>query len=421
MLSSVGSWERWIGRLEAVPLGARLGVAWMVCLLPRAVVTWRMGPISDYLRFADPTAESHAYLYPAYEALARLLWACSGGSVLLHVGQHVALHAAVGPLVYLCCARLKLSPGAAWLSVLGVALLPYYVSLAARQPQTGLVISFVATLLLVFLRWWDAAFSWRGGLTFAFLGFLSALLRPNLLVSVGLLYALALGYAGYRRATATGSFSPGAPGRILASGAVLGLLLVGLSAVSQLRTGYASPFPPVAGYNLYIGHNEHVGAYLRRYDILSLEDIWRDHGAPSEVLATHAPYERDRVLLRVGLDYAREHPGETLSNVLLKALRYWDVRLEDAEENPLLWNLGFTAPYLGYGCLAVLGIFWMLRERRGVALAILAVLLVSYWLPHLVFFPTIRMRMTTEFVLIVLAAHALDRLLATNGGPLRQR
>jgi hypothetical protein len=90
-----------------------------------------------------------------------------------------------------------------------------------------------------------------------------------------------------------------------------------------------------------------------------------------------------------------------------KGIRYWDVRLEDADDNPLLWNLAFTGPYLVYGPLALLGALRMLRRGHGVLLAALGALLLAYWLPHLVFFPTIRMRMTTEFALVVMAAYAV--------------
>jgi hypothetical protein len=408
----MGFLQRWAERLEATPAVARFGLAWVLCLVPRSIAVWGMGPIGDYLQFTDPTARTEAFWYPAYEALAHLLWAISGGILGVYVALHLALHAALGPLVYSTCVRLKLPALTGWLAVFGVALLPYYISLAARQPQVGVVISFVAGALLVFLRWRDSDLAWRHGLTFALFGFFSALLRPNLLLSVGALYALALGCTAIGSPGFDAGGRPRATGRILASGAVLGLLLVGLAAVSKVHTGHASPFAPVAGHNLYLGHNERLGEYLRRHDILSVEDIVRDHGFPAEAAAIENIYERDPVLGRLGLDYALQHPGETIVNTGLKALRYWDVRLEDAENNPLLWNLAFTGPYLVYGSLALLGTWWMLRDGRGLALAILAALLVSYWIPHLVLFPTIRMRMTTEFVLIVLAAYAAGRLLA---------
>jgi hypothetical protein len=90
--------------------------------------------------------------------------------------------------------------------------------------------------------------------------------------------------------------------------------------------------------------------------------------------------------------------------------------MEDAEENPLLWNLAYTGPYLACLALGALGAAAMLRSGQGRALLLVAAVLVSYWIPHLVMFPTIRMRMTTEFLLIILAGHGLAVLLLRGEG-----
>jgi hypothetical protein len=398
---------RWFDRLEALPLGVRIALAWLVCLLPRALAAATLGLVGDYLVFADASARTRSWWYPLYRWLAETLWAASGGSAAVHAGWHMALHAAVGPLVYGCCRRLRLSAATSWLAVVGVALLPYYVSLSSRQPQVGVVVSFVALMLWVFLGWRNGGFGWLGALGFAALGALSALLRPNLLLTVGALYALALVEVAW-----------GQRGRVAAalrvgvSGFLVALALFGLAASSRARTGHWSPFQPLAGYNLWLGHNERAGAYLRRWDILSLEDVVRDHGFPPEVEGIEDPYERDREFGRLAVEFARAHPRETLENTLLKAARYWDFRLEDADENPPLWNLAYSAPYLASLLLALLGARRWARAGHRYALLVVTVLLVSYWLPHLVMFPTIRMRMTTEFALILLAAEGLAGLVA---------
>jgi hypothetical protein len=403
--------QRWSAKMDSAPAGFRLGLAWLLCFVPRAVAAWRLGPIGGYRHFADPSVQPEAFWYPAYVALARAFWAASFGSVTLHVAWHVALHAIIGPLVYAICRRAGLGETVGWISVLGVALLPYYVSLAARQPQVGAVISFVALVVLAFLWWRDSDFRWPAGVIFAVLGFVSALLRPNFLLSMAALYAVALTLLRTSGRHVASAARAAASLRILASGAALACLMGALAGFSLWRTGHPSPFPPVTGYNLYLGHNERVNEYLHRYDILSLEDINRDHGLPPEAARQGDLHERDRILYRFGMDYIRENPRETFINVLWKSVRYWDIRLEDADDNPTLWNLAFTGPYLVYGTLALFGAFWMLRDGRGVVLAVLAALLLSYWLPHLVFFPTIRMRMTTEFALVVLAAYAAARWL----------
>lgn len=402
---------RWIDRLEALPLAARAVLAWLVCLVPRALATASLGLVGDYRVFADPTARTQSWWYPFYRELAEGLWASSGGSVALFAAWQLALHAAVGPLVYGCCRRLGLSGGSAWFAVLGVALLPYYVSASARQPQVGVVIAFVVLVVWAFLGWRNSGFGWRGAIGFAALGATSTLIRPNLLLTVAALYALALAEhppdPRERRAAAA---------RILGSGLLVALALLGLAAAAKARTGAWSPFQPVAGYNLWLGHNPRVGEYLRRWDVLSVEDAVRDHGFPEEIEAIEDPYQRDRKFTQLALEYARSHPRETLVNTLVKAGRYWDFRMEDAEENPLLWNLAYTGPYLACLALGALGAAAMLRSGQGRALLLVAAVLVSYWIPHLVMFPTIRMRMTTEFLLIILAGHGLAVLLLRGEG-----
>lgn len=398
--------SRWIDRIEALPLAARIALAWLLCLIPRAIAAGGLGLIGDYRVFADASARTHAWWYPLYRQLAEILWACSGGSVLVFVGWHLALHASVGPLVYGCCRRLRLSATTAWLAVCGVALLPYYLSVGARQPQVGVVIAFVALTLWVFLGWRNSGYGWRGALGLAALGALSTLLRPNLLLTVGAFYALALGEVVWG-----GRHETRAVPRIFASGLLVAVALFGMAAGARMRTGHWSPVQPLAGYNLWLGHNEYVGGYLRRWDILSVEDVVRDHGFPPQLEGSEDLYQRDRVLGRLAVEYALAHPGETALNTLLKAARYWDFRLEDAENNPFLWNLAYTGPYLACVLLGLLGARRLVRTGRGDALLVIAVLLVSYWIPHLVLFPTVRMRMTTEFALIMLAAEGLTGLL----------
>lgn len=396
---------RWIDRLEALPLAARIALAWLVCFVPRVIAAIGLGLMGDYYVFSDASARTHSWWYPLYRELAQVLWACSGGSVVVHAGWHFALHASVGPLVYGCCRRLRLSAATAWLAVCGVALLPYYLSVSPRQPQVGVVIAFVALTLWVFLGWRNGGFGWRGGLGLAALGALSTLLRPNLLLTLGAFYALALAEVlSSRRDRAAAAL------RILASGFLVAVALVGLGAASRVRTGHWSPFQPLAGYNLWLGHNELAGAYLRRWDILSLEDVVRDHGFPPQVEGIEDAYQRDREFGRLAVEFALAHPRETALNTLLKAARYWDVRLEDAEKNPPLWNLAYTGPYVACLLLGLLGAVRWARGGHGYALLVMGVLLVSYWIPHLVMFPTVRMRMTTEFALIVLAAEGLAGL-----------
>jgi hypothetical protein len=141
----------------------------------------------------------------------------------------------------------------------------------------------------------------------------------------------------------------------------------------------------------------------------------RDHGLPPEADAAPDLHARDAVLQRLALEFIRAHPGTVLDNTLRKAWRWWDLRLEDAERNPWWWNLGYTGPYLAIAGLAVFGAWRMLGTGRSAALGLIAVVVISYWLPHLVLFPTIRMRMTTEFLLILVAAYGAAGLAPAAG------
>jgi hypothetical protein len=387
----------WLQPIETWPVSRRLVLAFLICLLPRAVAALVLGVTGDYRVFADPGAQKESWWYPLYGALAAAIWSASFGRVAIHVAWHVAIHSAVGPLTYAIARRLQLGALAAWLAVAGVALLPYYVAVSARQPQVGVVISFVALLVFLFVVWRDAGWRLAGGLGFAAASVASAFLRPNLLLTEATLYGVALlaaARAADRRALA----------RILGSGACVGLALLAAAAVARTQTGHWTPFQPLAGYNLWLGHNPRTGEYLRRWDVLSVEDAVRDHGLPPEADAAPDLHARDAVLQRLALDWIRAHPGDALENTLWKAWRWWDVRLEDADRNPWWWNLTYTGPYLAIVALAGIGAWRMLRTGRGAALGLIAAVVVSYWLPHLVLFPTIRMRMTTEFLLIVVAA-----------------
>jgi hypothetical protein len=382
-----------------------LPLAFALCLMPRAVALAVLGPIGDYRVFADPEALTEAHWYPLYRALAEILWSVSAGSVAVFVTWHLALHAALGPIVYATARRLRLSSVAAWLAVLGVACLPYYVAVAARQPQVGVVISFVAMSFWCFLVWRDRNWDWKLGVVFAAVCFVSAVLRPNLLLTDAALYGFAI--ISVIRAGQARTALP----RILASGTLVALMVFGLAAESRMSTGHWSPFQPITGYNVWLGHNERVGEYLRRYDVLSVEDVTRNHGLPASVVGIADPYERDAALGRLGVAHILANPGVTVQNTLWKAWRWWDIRLEDAERNPLWWNLTYSAPYLVYGVLALFGAAQLWRSRRRASIGLVALMLSTYWLPHLVLFPTIRMRMTTEFLLVLLAAVAAAKLL----------
>ena len=396
---------RWLQAVERLGLTARLVLAWLFCAIPRVAFTLITGPAEDYRYFQG--MPFHSYWYPLYTLIAHSFWTISRGSLPVYVGLHLVIHSLIGPAVYLLARQLRFSPAGAWCSVVGAALLPYYVSIAGRQSNVGIVIVLFAVLLVGFVLWVNRGLSLFPGCLFAALAFLILPIRPNALSVVAFLYTLALFVALQQR----GEASPGALRRGLARVALSGvtfLALVGGLAWGNLRTtGHFTPFTPNSGYNLYVGNNPDVPSYVRRHDIMSLESAIFDHGLPGEVTAEADPYERDRMLARLAAGYIAANPRQTLDNALMKTLRYWDYRMERAAELPWLWNAGLAVPYFVYGSLAVFGSWLMWRRGRRFALAVLGGSLVFYWLPHLVYFGSIRMRMTSEFLLLMLAAYAL--------------
>jgi len=384
-----------LDRLEALHPAIRLSLAWVACVAPRAAFAARFGVGHDYTYFLDGDTDSA--WYPLYESLASGLWAASGGRVRVHVAFHLALHSLIGPLVYALSKRLGLGGRTAWLAALGVAGLPYYVSVGARQPQVGLTIVLMALLLLIFAAWKAERFGPGPGLLFALASAALLTLRPNAASTIAALYGLAALWTLARpRSRSIAAARP-----VVASGVLLLLLTTGLAWRNLQREGRFSPFTGNLGFNLYMGNNPQVGAYALRYDITSLQDTTAG-GIPAEAAATPLA-DRDRVFRRLALDYIRRHPLRSAWNAVLKSWRYWDVRLEDARLTPPLENLAYTLPYLGYGSLALAGA-WRLWSRRHDALIVIGAVIVSYWLPHAVFFGTVRMRMTVEFLLVALAA-----------------
>jgi 4-amino-4-deoxy-L-arabinose transferase-like glycosyltransferase len=388
-----------LDRLERAQPSSRLLVAWAACALPRAALAAIVGLDEDYGYFIH--GRTNSAWYPLYEWLAASLWSLTGGSVRLYFAAHLAIHSLLGPIVYGLTRKLGLGARAAWLAVIGVAFMPYYVSLSARQPQVGITIVMVAALLLVYAGWTGGRRSRGAGILFAAMCGLTIAIRPNALSVIAVLYLLALAGTGDRPQ----DVRRGRLVSVLTSGGVFAAILLALAAINLQREGRFSPFTGNVGFNLYVGNNPHVGEYALRYDITSLQDSL-DESLPPDY-ATTPNEERDDLLRRAALDYMSAHPGQSIWNAVLKTWRYWDPRLEDARLTPLHWNLAYTLPYVVYGLLA-LGGAWILWKRgsRSALLVIVATLL-AYWLPHAVFFGSVRMRMTTEFLLIVLAACAV--------------
>jgi hypothetical protein len=386
-------------------------LAFALCLAPRLAIVLALG-FSDYAAQVEPTMSrpnyplSYSGIYPLYIAYASLLKVVSFSSPRVFILLGAAFQSLIGPLVLSISRELKLGASGGWLAVVGVAFLPYYVSIAGRQPQLGFTIVLVAWLLLLLLRWFASGFSAMGGaLAIGVLGALMALLRPNVVFSVLVLYGVAIAIVVIRSGARGASLATRAVwrSRVLVSVAVFACVQVAIFTSNWLRTGHPSPFTNT-GYNLYVSNNQYVGDYLWSHDMTSFEDTVFDHRIPAIIERTADPFEVDATFKRLALEYMRAHPVETIKSALVKGLRYWDFRLEDADRNGLGMNLAYSVPYLLSLLLAVYGIRDLYERGLKTQLLVVLVFLFSYFLPHAVFFGTIRMRMTTEFMLVVLAA-----------------
>ncbi|MFH1834795.1 MAG: hypothetical protein ABH851_01250 [Methanobacteriota archaeon] len=384
-------------------------IAWIICLIPRIVFIVLSGGILE-TNYAFLQSNLVEYHYPLYQTVNSLLWTISFKQPLICLGLFLSIHAFVGPLVFLLSKLLNFPPTASWLSVFGVAFLPYYVSIAARQPQVGLTIVVFCAWVVVFVAWLKNGLSLRLGLILSIVSFALIMLRPNAMFTIGVLYLYSMYLILTGRKQGKTVVAREGIIRVSISIAVFILLCSAFTLVNYVSHGHLNLFTPNSGYNLYIGNNALVGEYIRRYDILSLEDIVRDHGLPPEALAETNLYKRDNILKKIAIEYATTNPVLTLKNSVLKYLRYWDFRMEDYEMNHLFWNLAYTIPYITMMIFAAAGIVFAFKQGQHSQLTILILVLASYSLPHAFFFGMIRMRMVTEFLLVMLAAYGLHSL-----------
>ena len=311
----------------------------------------------------------------------------------------MAVFALSPPLTWLIARRLGLSRRVAGLAVGLELLYPYYALAFTQLLETGLAILAVKALLWSWLAASRSEQPWGWpacGLAFG----LATLVRPNLWTVLPLLI---LCDRGARR--------QGWGLRYLLFAVGLTVALLPWLQHTWRVTGRASPTPTNAGYNMLAGHNPYAVDYLLTRGKV-LEDTLKDH---PQLLATSPGLdllERDRELFRRGLEFARRHPAQELGLVPLKAAAY----LSPVLERPYGWTkqLAYTVPYVTVLLLAAFGVR-AARASRWPDLGLVLGFLALYMLPFLIFIATIRMRMPTEFLLLLLAAIGLDDLLTRAG------
>ena len=308
--------------------------------------------------------------------------------------------ALVSPLVRSIALDLRLSPRAALAAGLGAAFYPYYVSTSWYQPEVGITILLASLTTFAFLRLPSSPF--RKGAPLAFVSALLLLLdRPDAVVFI-LWVALVAAWPARRRRRALG---------VLGFAIVIAFGTIGW--VNVRATGRFSPVPGKSGYNLLLGHNSAVNAYLKTNHGTTMEKFVIGAafaGFPDEIQADKQSAAYSDLYRGRAFAFIRAHPKLTLENTVYKLYRYWDWRLEDADRESVGKNLTYTVSYLVLLLSAFLGTVGLMRSRGGHVLLFAWGGMLALCLPGLVTIPIIRVRMYTEFLLMVLGGVGLDRL-----------
>lgn len=390
---------------------------YLICLLPRLVVILWMGWVKG---------QSIVFLYetrtiPFWDPFPVLLYDLAssfpvGTPQLLGIAYALAA-ALLGPVVYRLGTSLDLSPRASMLAVVGVSAYPYYVSTGWYQPEGGITITLTALCALGFAR--IARETTISSVVFCSAAASLLLLdRADAVAFVGFLGGLAYVTLGRRNR----SRQP-----LLHVGVIVLAAALSTASVEYLTVGRFSALPAKSGYNLLLGHNAAVNRYLREDHSTTMELAVLDTAfAPfgPDVRATLQDPEHSDLFTRQALTFIREHPRLTLANIWHKFRRYWDWRLEDAEAQSRLKNLTYGVSYLSLVALAALGVVSLLLRRAYYPLWFTLGGVFAGSLPGLMTIPIIRIRMYSEFLLILLAAAGISAMVARIRGPnaeLRER
>jgi hypothetical protein len=393
-----------IGRHEAAIVTSLMAVG----LLVRVTIAhpWAPGPAFT----AHLVGHQDQCWYPGFQLAADLAWYVVGGDVAGYVLLHVIVMMLGSAASWPLSAELGFSAHKRVVAVGALTFLPYYVSVAARQPQVGWCIAtgIVATWLLV--RWHNRGYRWRDGLLFGFATIISCLFRPTMLF--GLVAALVLLVAWSRRSRV--------PVAVVATVSALGLAALHAARIpmaamnpagnprwSMYCSDYLTAFPPLSGYNLYVSNSPFTIPFVLQHRNGSME-AWtlERHPLPVNAEGQALDFHDSAELTRITVDWMRQHPWVSLAGFIMKALKFWEPVLADAAVRPLSENAVYSIPYAIYLPLAMLGAYRALR-RRDLRNTLLTALVIGFFLPHILFFGVTRMRMSIEFCLVLLAVRAV--------------
>lgn len=317
---------------------------------------------------------------------------------------YALLSSTAAPLTYFLARSLNLSPAISTISALLTACYPYYVSVALFQPHVGVTIALTVIASLMFTTVMNKP-TWYTLLLCNVFGVVLIADRSHAFIFVIFLTLFA----------SIAIFTRNRPARGFSLVLIATFILTSLSysAIRFARYGFFSPFTQKSGYNLLQGHNPYVGDYLRTTYTSHMEVIiW--HAAkdlPAMVRMDIQNPKYEHILAQKAITYIRENPLETLVNTVLKAKRYWDFRLEDSENDPLWKKLAYTLPYLTSLILAILGSALLLARKDFHTLSFLWGGILIYAAPMIATVPLIRVRMFSEFLLLILSSIGVRSLI----------
>ena len=377
--------------------------AFLICFIPRTLVAFLANEIGAYALPFNNLPPNNYLIYPGYAVLIHILKELSYGSLTLYTLYHLTLHGMIGPITLALCRLLNIDKAGTLLSILGVALLPYYLSLSGFQPQTGLVVSLCGLFVYTYFSWAQIQYPKKKAAILCLVLFIILFFRPEVIIVFGALYSYTL-------------FTNKANKRTLPSLLTPAFLLLLITAVAiTINYWFAGearlPLPKHSGKLLYQGNNPHVHSYVSAYtQSLYIESYYVDHPLPDTIAQAITPEERDNLLKKKAITFIKENPMYFIKITALKFLRYWDFRLDDAAVETREKNAAYSIPYLLYAPLALFGFHLLYKKRHPFAVPLIGIMLV-HALFLSVIITSIRYRMVFEFVLIIAASHAVSSII----------
>lgn len=384
--------------MRSLSFSSSIGVFYLLALLPRlsAIVT---GWLRSEIRIENFVylSRSGAFWDPLPLWFSSAALKASFGNPVLCTLYYALISSAAVPLVHALARSLRLPPPVPALSALLTAFYPYYVSAALYQPDVGITVTLTAATSLAFTTAMNKPFLKTFLLCNAFAVVLIAE-RSHSASFVGFLTLF----------VSVILFTRGGPerGRAVLLVLLFVTMLASYSGIRYKHYGSFSPFTQKSGYNLLQGHNPYIGNHLRHVYSANSEILMGPAAVnlPAEVQADLVNPKYSPLLTREAVVYIRQNPRETLVNTALKVKRYWDFRLEDSASDPLLKKLAYAVPYLITAFLALWGSACLLARGDLAAFLFLWGGLLFYAAPMIASIPLIRVRMYSEFLLLILSS-----------------